>query len=226
MRNFLFILGIAAVVVGCASGPKTADKFDEDLNTATSDGKEKVGIVDGKVVIQKRQYLDEQLAKFRRDTDDLQNDIFGESVKYPGGLWFGLKDCRQRLSDPRIGGNGIPEPMERWERVMDREMLTEYKVKGKEVIVVKQENLDDRINAYKKGKRILESQYQGFKRKLNICEQKYRTALVQHGLNPDDTKASGQWVEGPNGYKVWKMVNPATKDPEELMRRKEQAAKK
>ena len=226
MRNFLFILGIAAVVVGCASGPKTADKFDEDLNTATSDGKEKMGIVDDKVVIQKRIYLDEQLAKFRRDTDDLQNDIFGESVKYPGGLWLGLKDCRQRLSDPRIGGNGIPEPMERWERVMDRDMLTEYKVKGKEVIVVKQEDLDDRINAYKKGKRILESQYQNFKRKLNICEQKYKTSLVQHGLNPNDTKASGQWVEGPNGYKVWKMLKSATKDPEELMRRKEQAVKK
>jgi hypothetical protein len=49
--------------------------------------------------------------------------------------------------------------------------------------------------------------------------------MVKHGMNPSDMKAQGEWVEGPNGYKVWKLKRPATNDPEEMMKRKAEREK-
>ena len=71
----------------------------------------------------------------------------------------------------------------------------------------------------------MQRRYSDFKTKVENCEIKYRTALVNHGLNPDDTQASGEWVEE-GGTKVWKMRKPSTKDPEELMRRKQEREKR
>ena len=40
--------------------------------------------------------------------------------------------------------------------------------------------------------------------------------------NPDVAAATHTYVDGPNGYKVWRMRKPATNDPEELAKRKAQ----
>lgn len=220
---------IALLFAACASKEvniSTTDntkKFDKQVNFNTADSNEKVGIRGDDVVIQKRSYLEDQLAKLRSEVDDLQSTIYGKSRMEPGGLWVDLKDCQEKLNDPRLGGNGAPMPMEKWEKVTEKEDDANYVVdKHNTIMAVSEEGVDARIVRFRKYKSQLTQKYDDMKDKVDTCQQKYKTALINHGMNPDDTKAQGEWVDGPNGYKVWRMRKPATNDPEELAKRKAQ----
>ncbi|MCB0417470.1 MAG: hypothetical protein H6617_01165 [Bdellovibrionaceae bacterium] len=220
MRSICLSFVMVLILVGCA-GSKVTDKLEEEYQTKTGVDGEKVGLKDDKIMIQKRVYLEEQLAVLNSEVEDLQHTIYGKSKTDPGGIWDALRRCRTRLADPRVGGDGNPPAMEKWEEIGKLDSQFEHTVRDdKNVIAVTEEALNDRITRLSKAKSILSTKYDGFKDKLDTCEHKYQTALVQHGLNPNDTKANGEWVQGPNGYKVWRMKRGATKDPEELMRRK------
>jgi len=220
---------ILIVLSGCASKKEVnvsldeAPKFDKKLNSATLDRNERVGVKDGTVKIQRVVYLEENLSKLQTEIDDLENQVYGPSKTFPGGIYLDLKTCRTNAADVRIGGNGVPEPMEKWQKISQKNEDFNYHVDANNsVIAVSEEDLATRISSLQKLQRMLNDNYDNFKEKLDNCKSKYKTALLQHGLNPDDMEAKGEWVEGPNGYKVWKMRRPATSDPEELMRRKSQ----
>lgn len=197
--------------------------FEEKLNSSTNIGNEQIGIKDQSIKVQKTLYLEEDLAKSQREIEDLENAIYGQSKKYPGGMFLALKECRNRLSDPRLGGNGVPEPMEKWKRISEKNIDYKYHVdRDKNIVAVSEEELASRLSSLKKLKVVLNDTYDAFQTKLETCQQKLKTAMIQHGINPKDMEATGEWVEGPNGYKVWKMKKPSTTDPEELMKRKGQ----
>jgi len=224
--NYLMVLVALLVLASCSSKEVTvstdeAEKFDKNLNSATLDKAEKVGVKDGTVKIQKTIYLEEDLNKMQRDIEELESRIYGESKTYPGGMYLALKTCRGQLADTRIGGNGVPEPMEKWEKVSAKDPDYNYHVdRDKNVIAVNEEELAGRITNLRKLKRVLNDTYDTFQGRLDVCQQKVHAAQVAHGMNPDDAKAQGEWVEGPNGYKVWKMKRSKTSDPEEMMKRK------
>jgi hypothetical protein len=216
----LSALVMTVLLSACAStGPRDMDKT---LNNGTGDVAEKVGVRDDKVVIQKRIYLEEQLWTLKSEVDDLQRVLYGASRQDPGGIWLGLRECRKRLADPRIGGTGKPEPMETWANITKQDEAFFYKVdkKTNSLVGVSEEALDERLQRYQTHKRVLSAKYEELKDKIDSCEDRYSSSLVQNGLNPDDTKAKGEWVDGPKGYRVWRMKKPATSDPEELMKRK------
>jgi len=218
----LWVLAAVLLAGGCASSSKTTEKFDKDLNVRTEDSRERVGTKDDKVIIQKKVYLEEELWKLNTDVQEMENSIYGRSRRDPGGLWESLKVCRQNLADPRVGGTGKPEQMEKWGKVSEREDDYEYKIDSRNNLIgVSEEKLEERISRYQKHKRILGDAFERFRGEMDSCESNYRAALVNHGLNPDDTKARGEWVEGSDGVKVWKMRRSSSSDPEELMRRKE-----
>jgi hypothetical protein len=200
-----------------------APKFEKILHSGTSDHAEKVGLKDGTVKIQKTVYLEEDLNKMQREIEDLENRIYGQSKTYPGGMYLSLKECRGRLADARLGGNGVPEPMEKWEKISEKDADYNYHVdRDQNVVAVSEEDLASRITNLRKLKRVLGDTYDTFQTRLDNCEQKLSAEMLAHGMNPADAKAQGEWVEGPNGYKVWKLKKPATTDPEELVKRKDQ----
>jgi len=215
---FIFIL-----IIGCSTNSYKKD-FDIQLNSRTPDEGEKIGIKDKKIIISKRIFLEEELFKLQREIEDLENSMFGRSKQNPGGLWLALKSCRERLSDPRIGGNGIPEPMEKWEKITQRTPDYIYIVENNFVIGLSEEELSTRINRMKADRKILADMYDDFNEKLLLCEAKYKTTLIQHGMNPEDTKSQGEWVDGSEGYKVWRLKKASTYDVEELMRRKREVS--
>jgi hypothetical protein len=225
----LVFASLFLVVVGCSHSKVSTDepeKMDKILNSETGDRGEKVGVRGDNIVVQKRVYLEEELAKIKDNIDDLENSIYGQSLRDPGGLWLGLQDCRKHLADPRIGGNSAPEPQEKWEKISQGDPDYDYRVDNKKnVVAVSEQELGAKIANLKKTRNILERRYEEMKTKLESCQSRYQTALLQHGLNPDDTKAVGEWVDGPNGYKVWKMRKTPTHDPEELMKRKQKRDK-
>ena len=231
MQKKAIALAVSALfVAGCASKKvslEEPEKMDRTLNANTGQRGEKVGVRDDKVIVQKKIYLEEELRKLQDDIEDLENNIYGKTRKDPGGLWLKLQECRKQLSDPRVGGSSVPEPMEVWEKISENDPDYNYRVDDKNnVVAVSEEELDSRISNLKKTKRVLDRRFADYKEKADSCEHKYHAALIQHGLNPEDTAAKGEWVEGPDGNRVWKMRRPASKDPEELMRRKQQRDKK
>lgn len=223
------ILTIACVlfIAGCASDKPNVSldapaEFDKTLNVASGDKTENYGVKDGTVKVQKIVYLEEELGKSQNEITELENKIYGASRTNPGGIFIDLQACRKRLADARIGGNGVPEPMEKWQKISQKDPDYNYHVdKKKSIVAVTEEDLATKIDNLNKLKRVLADKYDEMTDKLETCRDKYRAALVNHGLDPKDTEAVGEWVIGENGYKVWKMKKPATNDPEELMRRKQ-----
>ncbi|MFM8314262.1 MAG: hypothetical protein ACKOA8_08260 [Deltaproteobacteria bacterium] len=225
--RLVILFSASLLLTHCASKKEVtvsleeAPKMEKNLKSTTSDRAEKVGVKDGTVKIQKTIYLEEDLTKMQREIEDLENRVYGESRTYPGGMFLALKECRGRLSDARLGGNGVPEPMEKWEKVSEKNEDYNYHVdKEQNVVAVNEEELATRITNLRKLKRILADTYDSFQTRLDNCQQKLQAAMVSHGINPDDAKSKGEWVEGPNGYKVWRLKRPASTDPEELMKRK------
>jgi hypothetical protein len=196
-------------------------KFDKNVNFNGTSG-EKMGVRDDQVVIQKRSYLESELARLASQTSDLQETIYGKSRQEAGGLWDELRRCRQKLADPRLGGTGQPDAQEKWENIVDNSDDMKYVVdKYNTVMSVNEEEVSQRLVRFRKYKAVLSDKYDSYKDKLESCQNRYRTALIQHGLNPNDTEATGEWIDGPNGYRVWKMRRPTTDDPEELAKRKQ-----
>jgi hypothetical protein len=231
MKQLLWILPIV-FLAHCSSKKEVkvsldeAPEMEEKLNSSTGSKNEKVGVKDNTVKIQKSVYLEEDLAKSQREIEDLENAIYGQSKKYPGGIYLALKSCRTRLADPRLGGNGVSEPMEKWEKISEKDPDYNYHVdREKNVVAVTEEALSARITNLRKLKGLLNDSYDAFQTKLDTCREKLETAMIEHGMNPKDMKAEGEWVDGPNGYKIWKMKKPTTNDPEELMKRKAQREK-
>ncbi|MBM4304755.1 MAG: hypothetical protein FJ112_10580 [Deltaproteobacteria bacterium] len=224
--NYLFHVFILALLFGCSSKEVTvstenADKFDKTLNSGTPDRNEKVGIKDGTIKVQKTVYLEEDITQTQREIDELENKIYGGSKTDPGGLYLDLKNCRNQLSDSRLGGNSVPEPMERWEKISKKNPDYNYFVdRDKNVIGVSEEELAGKITNLRKIVRLLNDTYDTFQSRVEICQQKVRAAQIAHGLDPEDSKVKGEWVDGPNGYKVWRMKQPATSNPEEMAKRK------
>lgn len=230
MKWFLWVLPVV-LLTHCSSKEVSvsldeAPKMDKKLNSTTGAKNERVGVKDDTVKIQKTVYLEEDLANSQREIEDLENAIYGQSKKYPGGIYLALKSCRNRLADPRLGGNGVSEPMEKWEKISAKDPDYNYHVdRDKNVVAVSEEDLASRISNLRKLKSLLNDSYDAFQTKLDNCQQKLETAMIQNGINPKDMKAEGEWVDGPNGYKVWKMKKPGTNDPEELMKRKSEREK-
>jgi len=224
--NYLIQVFILSLMIGCSSKEVTvsteeAAKFDKSLNSVTSEKNEKVGIKDGTIKVQKIVYLEEDLTKTQMEIDDLEGRIYGESKTYPGGLYLELKNCRNQLSDSRLGGNSVTEPMEKWEKISKKNPDYNYFVdRDKNVIGVSEEELAGKITNLRKIVRLLNDTYDTFQSRLDVCQQKVRSAQIAHGLDPEDSKAKGEWVDGPNGYKVWRMKQPETTNPEEMAKRK------
>ncbi len=217
----------ALALTGCGSKEKKVsmdepEKLEREYVNKTDARNETVGEKDGSIVIQKKMSLEEDMARVRDAINDAESSIYGSSRQDPGGMWLKLKECRKKVSDARLGGNGVPEAMEKWEKISATDPELKYRVEGKKkVVAVSEEQLEDRLGHMKNVKNILDRRYEEFKDKLDACEDRYASNLVKHGLDPEDTKAQGEWVDGPNGYRVWKMKTAPTANPEELMRRKE-----
>ncbi len=213
-RGYLGLALVFSLLVGCSSAPDY--RLEKKLEAQTTKSEEVVGVRDDKVVIQKRGRLKELLFSLRNEVQELQQRTYGRSRYAPGGLWLQLKQCQSKLSDPRIGGNGTPPKLAPWVDITqeDKEvkvLLTE----DNKLETLSEEDLNTRIQRLQAAKRMLRERYNQLDDMLEICQHKYRTALLRHGITPEEARAQGEWVEGPDGYKVWRLKRPALIQPKE-----------
>lgn len=225
IKSFYGPLMLGLALAACSSKKSTkAEKIDTRLEKSQEfSGREEVGIKDGNVVVQKKVYLAEELRKLHNEVYSLEDEVYGNRRYQTMGLYGVYKECKTKLSDKRIGGTGKLNSIEAAERVTDNEPEMRIGLdENKKLVSVTEEDLKERINRFRGYKKVLERRSSEYQEKIEVCEQDYKTALIDHGLKPEDTKSKGEWVMGPNGYRVWRARSLPTDDPEELSRRKAQ----
>ena len=167
----IFAILVAATLVGCASKHK-AEKLEMEMeNNAKVTGDTEVGVRDGKMVVQKKVMMNEELRRIQNEVFSLEDRVYGNRKYRSDGLYGALKKCRARMSSKKLGGNGKLMWTEPMDRVSDKE--DEYKVglNDKEQLVgVSEEYLKDRIERFRGYKSVLIKREDEYKEKLEICD--------------------------------------------------------
>ncbi len=213
-------LALLFLATSCTS-PHTATKEDTRLEKSSSVGNQEVGLRDGKVMVQRKVLLAEELRKLELQTYLLEDEVYGNEQYGTAGIVGVLKDCYRKLSDPRMGGEGKLKRAPKVERVTAEEEKLKFVIDEKgELVGLSEEYLRDRMDRFQKYRKILGDRRSDVQTDLDICENDYSVSLINHGMSPSDTKAQGEWVKGKAGYNVWQAKKVESHDPEEIARRK------
>jgi len=215
----LALLGLGA----CSSRKDKAEERDtrleksQAINNSTAVGMDK----DGKVMVQTKVFLAESLRSLEKEVYATENDVYGNEKYGTRGTQGVLKDCEKKLADPRIGGTGKLRPFASSDRVTEQEEDLKFVIdENGNLVGVTEEKLRDRIERFRGYKKVLSSRKAEIATEIDICEQKHREMLIAHGLSPEDGEGKGEWVTGPQGYKVWRAKKRETSNPETLSKRK------
>jgi uncharacterized protein YuzE len=214
----LTLLGLGA----CASKHKAEERDTRLEKSQAVSGNTSVGLdKDGKVMVQTKVFLAESLRGLEKEVYSTENDLYGNEKYGTRGTQGVLRDCEKKLADPRIGGTGKLNPSRNSERVTESEEELKFVIdENGNLVGVTEEKLRDRIERFRGYKKILASRKAEIASEIEICEQKHREALIANGLSPEDGDGKGEWVTGPQGYKVWRAKKRESSNPEELSKRK------
>lgn len=217
-----FLAVITMMGLGACASKHKAEERDTRLEKAQTVNGNTVGLdKDGKVLVQTKVFLAESLRGLEKDVYGLENDVYGNERFGSRGIHGVLKDCEKKLADPRIGGTGKLKPLADAERVTEKEEELKFVIdENGQLVGVTEEKLRDRIDRFRNYKKILAGRKADLSTDVEICEQKHREALIAHGLSPEDGDAKGEWVTGPQGYRVWRAKKKETSNPEALSKRK------
>lgn len=217
-----FLVALTVLGLGACASKDKAEEQDTRLEKSQTVNGNTVGLdKDGKVLVQTKVFLAESLRGLEKEVYAMENDVYGNEKYGTRGLQGVNKDCEKKLADPRIGGSGKLKPMATSDRVTESEEDLKFVIDEKGNLVgVTEEKLRDRIERFRGYKKVLASRKAELTAEIDICEQKHREALIANGLSPEDGEGKGEWVTGPQGYKVWRAKKRETSNPEALSKRK------
>jgi len=213
----LTLLGLVA----CSSKHKAEEKDTRLEKSQAINNNTNLGLRDGNVTVQTKVFLAESLRGLEKEVYGMENDVYGNEKFGTRGTQGVLKDCEKKLADPRIGGTGKLKPFQASDRVTDLEEELKFVIdENGNLVGVTEEKLRDRIERFRGYKKVLSARKAEINTEIDICEQKHREALIAHGLSPEDGEGKGEWVTGPQGYRVWRAKKRETSNPETLSKRK------
>jgi hypothetical protein len=175
-KNFLMIATvlIAADLLfsSCASNPNKAQKIDTQVeNAGQVSGDTELGVKEGKMVVQKKVMMNEELRKIQYDVYELEDRVYGNRKYGSLGLYGVLRDCKLQLSDPKNGGDGKIMWTEPIDRVTDKE--EDFKIgidEEKKLVGITEEFLLDRITRFRGYKNVLNKRQDEYEEKVQICK--------------------------------------------------------
>ncbi|PIU00725.1 MAG: hypothetical protein COT74_03420 [Bdellovibrionales bacterium CG10_big_fil_rev_8_21_14_0_10_45_34] len=185
----LLLVAISSALFGCSSNPHKAEEIDTEMERSQEVSGENVGTKDGKMIVQRKQLISEELRKLQYEVYALDDHVYGNRKFGSKGLYGVLKDCRVKLSDKTNGGDGKLRWMEPLERVTDKE--TEFKIgvdENDQLVAVSEEYLLDRIKRFKEYKAVLMKRQDEFEEKIDICKAEARS--MQHDVKAAKTPAA------------------------------------
>jgi hypothetical protein len=188
MKAFVLLIFVFSIL-GCSSKKKKSELVDikplEKKNQVSGEGS--LGVRDNAVVYQRKVYLAEELRQLENDAYNLETKVYGHRDYGGRGLYGVYKDCNAKLSNPKVGGDGTLSPIEPAARVLEDEKESKYGVDDKDQLVgVSEEFLSDRVNRFKKFRKILRKREDEYSEKIRICEARFKAGLAKHGLTEKD----------------------------------------
>lgn len=177
LTNSTLTLLTLLTFTGCSSIHE-AKEIDTKMERSDRVGGEKVGIKDGKMIIQRKTMMAEELRRLQVSVYELEDRVYGNQKFGSWGLYGVLKDCRKKISSKQYGGDGKLMWTEPIDRVTDKE--EEYKIgldENDELVAVEEEFLRDRIKRFTKHKKTLTSREVEFKDKIDICEAELQSRI-------------------------------------------------
>ncbi len=175
MKFALYIALIALFVQGCSTG-KEVKKIDTTIDAKGQNQEGVIGLKDGVAVIQKNVSAEDELRQQQWKNYEEERTLANEH--------YWLKRCREELSDPRLGGNGVvtelPEidNMKKPDDVKEAFGLDE----SGQLKFVKEQDFRDKIQNERAYGDNLKSMTKTVKKYKETCEREMRTARVKAGL--------------------------------------------
>jgi hypothetical protein len=179
MKRIVFSLlcfGALAALAGCAHDPNKAEKIDTAMNSQGVVAGETVGIKDGKMVVQKKMLLSEELRDLQYEVFELEDHVYGNEKYGSKGLYGVLKTCKLKLSDKANGGDGKLTWTEPIDRVTDKEDDMSIGVdEQNKLVAVSEEYIKDRIARFQQYKQILLKRQNEYEDKIEVCNAALRS---------------------------------------------------
>lgn len=175
LSKLFFSMALGATI-GCSTNPHKAKEIDTKMETSEQVTNESMGIKDGKMVVQKKVMMAEELRKLQTDVYELEDRVYGNRKYGSSGLYGVLKECRSQLSDKANGGDGKLVYTEPKDRITDKEEKFDIGVDtDKKIIGVQEEFLRDRISRFNGYKDLLMKREDEFQEKIDICRTELKS---------------------------------------------------
>lgn len=180
-KLILVFFGILILtMIGCSTSPHKAEKVDTSIEkTQNINGGEQIGVKDGKMIVQQKVLMGEELRRLQTDVYEMEDRIYGNRKYGSKGKLGLLKECRMGLAEKNNGGDGKLKWTEAVSRVTDSE--TEFKMgldEKDQLVGVSDEFLKDRIERFRKYKTILQGREDEISEKLDICENDLKSQKI------------------------------------------------
>lgn len=187
MKKLVVIL-VGLNLLACASQLEKRNEV-KDLNTQLEDeksvgGGDKLGVRDNKLKVQKKVLLAEELRQLENETYGMEYEVYGNRDYGTKGLYGAYRDCKGEANSVQYGGTGKLIPIEPPAPVINEDPLLAFgKDESGELVGVSEEFLSERIDRFKKYKKILQKRRQEYETKLRICENEIKAAQQKMKAN-------------------------------------------
>ncbi len=184
MKALFLILSAGVFLGGCATELEKRNEV-KDLDTQmekkeTIKGDESVGIKDDKFRIQKKVMLAEELRRLENVTYGMEYEVYGNRDYGTKGLYGAYRDCKTEENSVDLGGDGKMSPIEPPAPVINEETKLNFGLDEKgDMVGVSEEYLSERIDRFKKYRKILKKRRSEYETKLRICENNIKNARLK-----------------------------------------------
>jgi hypothetical protein len=169
----------------CTSALKKKNEV-KDLDTKMEhakhvSGNDSVGIKDNALIVQKKVELAEELRRLENMTYGIEYEVYGNRDYGTIGLYGVYRDCKADVNSSKYGGSGKLIPVEPPATVIkeDREFKFGKDEKG-ELVGISEEYLSERIDRFKKYRKVLKKRRQEYETKVRICENNLKDAKFKN----------------------------------------------
>ncbi len=180
MKNIGLIL-MVMVLGACTSALKKKNEV-KDLDTKMENQKQisgdsSLGVKDNTMVVQRKVELAEELRRLENMTYAMEYEVYGNREYGTTGLYGVYRDCKGQVNSTKLGGSGKLIPVEPPAKVIneDKELKFGKDEKG-ELVGISEEYLSERIERFKKYRKVLRKRRQEYETKVRICENDLKDA--------------------------------------------------
>ena len=173
--SLIFLLSLSSCQHDIHRARKINSKMNQSSNLSDT---EKIGVKKGRLLIQKKVMISEQLRRIQNEVYTLEDKIYGNKKYGSEGLYGKLKNCKKKISSKKYGGDGKLIWIEPISRVTESEENWELGLDEQDRIVgLSEELLKSRLERFRNYRKILNQRENEYNEKIEICEAKLKSQI-------------------------------------------------